>query len=102
LQKAPPSTGRQGGYNLDAIAQSALAVTRVLLGEAPPRMPPMTAQAWATRTVWEVARVQKQFWNSLDVAACEPYGEREATYDGHSKCMLTPDRIRGYHCGHCR
>jgi histone deacetylase 6 len=74
------SIAAQGGYSLEATASSALAVTRILLGEAPPRVHPMTAQAWATKTVWDVARIHKRYWKSLDVAACDPYEERMSVY----------------------
>jgi hypothetical protein len=66
------SITQKGGYNLTAIASSALAVTRVLLGEAPPRIKVLNVMAVATQTIWEVARVQKQYWDILDVPACEP------------------------------
>jgi hypothetical protein len=62
----------KGGYNLDAISISALAVTRVLLGEAPDIMPPMTASEEATETVWQVAKEQSKYWKNVDPRACEP------------------------------
>ncbi|KAF8664383.1 hypothetical protein AX16_000754 [Volvariella volvacea WC 439] len=62
----------EGGYNLDAICDSALAVTKVLLGEAPPELPPMVASEAATETVWLVAREQSKYWKSVDPKACEP------------------------------
>ncbi|KAF6761227.1 histone deacetylase clr3 [Ephemerocybe angulata] len=65
----------EGGYNLDSISNSALAVTRVLLGQAPDELPPMVASAEATETVWLVAKQQSRFWKSVDAAACEPREE---------------------------
>ncbi|KAK0485910.1 histone deacetylase complex protein [Armillaria novae-zelandiae] len=62
----------EGGYNINAIAKSALAVTQVLLGEAPPELPPMTAGESATETVWLVAKEQSKYWKSVDPKACEP------------------------------
>lgn len=62
----------QGGYNLDSISKSALAVTRVLLGQAPDELPPMVASEEATETVWLVAKQQSKYWKSIDAAACEP------------------------------
>lgn len=62
----------EGGYNLDSIRNSALAVTQVLLGEAPPEMPPMVASEAATETVWLVAKEQSKYWQSVDPKSCEP------------------------------
>lgn len=62
----------QGGYNLDSIAKSALAVTRVILGEPPDELPSMVAGEIATETVWQVAMIQSQFWKNVDPKACEP------------------------------
>ncbi|KAF4621405.1 hypothetical protein D9613_000736 [Agrocybe pediades] len=65
----------EGGYNLDSISKSALAVTRVLLGQAPEQLPPMQANEAATETVWLVAREQSKYWKSVDPRACEPREE---------------------------
>ncbi|KAG6842184.1 hypothetical protein C0991_001677 [Blastosporella zonata] len=62
----------EGGYNLDSISNSALAVTGVLLGEAPEQLPPLLAGESATETVFFVAREQSQYWKSVDPKACEP------------------------------
>ena len=62
----------QGGYNLDSISKSALAVTKVLLGEAPDELPSLKANEAATETVWLVAREQSKYWKSVDPKACEP------------------------------
>ncbi|KAF9450410.1 histone deacetylase complex protein [Macrolepiota fuliginosa MF-IS2] len=62
----------EGGYNLDSISVSALAVTKVLLGEAPDQLPPLTASEEATETVWLVAKEQSKYWKSVDPRACEP------------------------------
>jgi histone deacetylase 6 len=62
----------QGGYNLDSISNSAVAVARVILGEAPDQLPPMTAGEAATETVFLVAREQSKYWKSVDPKACEP------------------------------
>lgn len=69
-------SGHKGGYNLDSISISALAVTRVLLGEAPDQLPPLTASEEGTETVWLVAKEQSKYWKSVDPRACEP---REGT-----------------------
>lgn len=62
----------QGGYCLDAIANSALAVTQVILGEVPPQMPPLTASESATETIYAVAMEQSKYWKNLDPKKCEP------------------------------
>ena len=66
----------KGGYNLDSISNSALAVARVLLGDAPPELPPMMASEAGTETVWQVALEQSKYWKSINPKACEP---REGT-----------------------
>lgn len=63
---------RQGGYNLEAISVSATAVAKVVLGEAPPELPPMVASELATETVWQVAVQQSKYWKSVTPKACEP------------------------------
>ena len=50
----------EGGYSLEALERSALAVTKILLGEAPPEMEPMTASEVATETIWQVAMEQSK------------------------------------------
>lgn len=62
----------QGGYNLQSISRSALAVSRVLLGQPPDELGPMTANESATEAVWLVAREQSQYWKSVDPKSCEP------------------------------
>ncbi|KAF9475778.1 histone deacetylase complex protein [Pholiota conissans] len=62
----------EGGYNLDSISKSALAVTRVLLGQPPDELPPLEANESATETIWLVAREQSKYWKCLDPKACEP------------------------------
>lgn len=62
----------EGGYNLDSISNSAVAVARVILGEAPDQLPPMTAGEAATETVFLVAREQSKYWKNVDPKACEP------------------------------
>ncbi|KAI9061652.1 histone deacetylase complex protein [Trametes sanguinea] len=67
----------EGGYSLDAISRSALAVTQVILGEMPPQLPPMVASEAATETIWQVAMEQSKYWKNLDPKACEPIEEVE-------------------------
>ncbi|KAL5529145.1 hypothetical protein ACEPAG_5119 [Sanghuangporus baumii] len=61
----------EGGYNVNSISSSALAVTRVLLGESPPELKPLVANEAATETVWLVAKQQSKYWKSIDVASLE-------------------------------
>ncbi|THH28655.1 hypothetical protein EUX98_g5539 [Antrodiella citrinella] len=65
----------EGGYNLDAISTSCEAVTKVLLGEAPPEMPPLVAEQTAVETVWAVALEQSKYWKNVNPKACEPQEE---------------------------
>ena len=67
-----PTQYFQGGYCLDAIANSALAVAQVILGEVPPMMEPMTASEAATETIYAVAMEQSKYWKNLDPKKCEP------------------------------
>ncbi|KAI0690095.1 histone deacetylase complex protein [Cytidiella melzeri] len=62
----------EGGYSLDAISTSSLAVAKVLLGEAPPQLEPMIASVEATETVFQVAMHQSQWWKSLNPKKLEP------------------------------
>ncbi|UZJ52442.1 hypothetical protein CBS101457_001762 [Exobasidium rhododendri] len=56
----------EGGYNLDSIAKSALSVTEVLLGEAPPPFAPgQQASSLASDTFLQVEKVQSRYWNSI-------------------------------------
>ncbi|EPS99814.1 hypothetical protein FOMPIDRAFT_1146984 [Fomitopsis schrenkii] len=67
----------EGGYNLDAISVSALAVARVILGEVPPQLGPMVASEVATETIWHVAMEQSKYWKNIDPKACEPVEDIE-------------------------
>ncbi|KAI0930403.1 hypothetical protein AcV5_007127 [Taiwanofungus camphoratus] len=67
----------EGGYSLDAISVSALAVAQVLLGELPPQLEPMVASEVATETLWQVAMEQSKYWNNVDPKACEPLEDVE-------------------------
>jgi histone deacetylase 6 len=80
----------QGGYNLESISKSALAVTRVLLGQPPDELPPLQANEAATETVWLVAREQSKYWKSLDPKACEP---REGDTDTPRSTILKNNKF---------
>ncbi|KAI1825160.1 histone deacetylase [Xylaria intraflava] len=55
----------EGGYNLQAISHSALAVARTLMGEPPPQMqmPPISKEA--ARTLAKVQAVQAPYWECM-------------------------------------
>jgi hypothetical protein len=56
----------------------------------------------ATHAIWEVARVQKPYWDILDVPACEPR-IREGLFCRHVVCSLEyRRRVRGDHSWHTR
>ena len=55
----------EGGYNLRAISKSALAVTRVLMGEPPDRLPETKPTHSGLATVRMVAEYQSRYWKSL-------------------------------------
>ncbi|KAF5354646.1 hypothetical protein D9756_005351 [Leucocoprinus leucothites] len=80
----------EGGYNLDSISVSALAVTRVLLGEAPDQLTSFTASEEATETVWQVAKEQSKYWKSVDPRSCEPREEYENT------AVSLPEILKAY------
>ncbi|KAK7053323.1 Histone deacetylase hda1 [Paramarasmius palmivorus] len=62
----------EGGYNIESSAKSAIAVLKVVLGEAPQELPPLTVSEEGTETVWLVAKEQSKYWTSVDPKACEP------------------------------
>lgn len=62
----------QGGYNLESITHSALAVTEIILGGAPGEMKSLVASEAAAETVWLVAKEQSKYWKSVSPKACEP------------------------------
>lgn len=44
----------------------------MLLGEAPPELPPLVASEVESETVWLVAKEQSKYWKNISVRACEP------------------------------
>jgi histone deacetylase 6 len=64
----------EGGYNLKAISDSALAVAKTLMGEPPMRMdlPPLNKEA--NSTLENVQRIQSRYWNCMR-ANTVPYNE---------------------------
>ena len=80
----------QGGYNLLATANSALAVAKVLLGDEVPDLPPMEASDIAVEVVYQLAKIHSKYWKNIDVRACEPLlGEKLYQYAGISIRCLT-------------
>lgn len=63
----------KGGYNVDVISECSLAVTKVLLGDAAPMLPPMVASGLATETVYQVALVQAKYWKSVHPKALDSF-----------------------------
>ncbi|KAG8526199.1 uncharacterized protein KY384_000192 [Bacidia gigantensis] len=55
----------EGGYNLRSIARSALAVTRTLNGETPPRLEDRQAATSAITIVQKVRTQQSRYWSCL-------------------------------------
>ncbi|KAK9470821.1 uncharacterized protein V1510DRAFT_244261 [Dipodascopsis tothii] len=80
----------EGGYNLDSTANSALAVTKVLLGEAPPTLSSVYAQPDAVEVVDRVVRTQAKYWQ------CMRIGTAVKDPDGGVAVERLHDILRGY------
>lgn len=76
-----------------SISDSALAVARILMGQAPDELPPLVASEAATETVWLVAREQSKYWRSVDPKSCEPQ-EGQLSNVQHSYLFLNGRRLR--------
>lgn len=55
----------EGGYNLDSIAKSALAVTKVLVGEVPGRPQTKVPQLAAVQVIAQVMQEQSKYWKCM-------------------------------------
>ena len=55
----------EGGYNLQAIAKSALAMTRVMMGEPPDRMAELHPTESGIGDIHRVVRTQARFWKCM-------------------------------------
>jgi histone deacetylase 6 len=55
----------EGGYNLDAISQSALAVARTLMGEPPPKLTLPKLNREAAKVLAKVQAYQAPFWECM-------------------------------------
>ncbi|OCF43376.1 histone deacetylase 6/10 [Kwoniella heveanensis CBS 569] len=84
----------EGGYNLRAISDSALAVAHVLLGETPAELDVIQASEAATEVIYQCAKVQSKYWKSIDVKACEP------PEDGSSPIISIPDLLKIHRAHH--
>ncbi|KIR69589.1 histone deacetylase 6/10 [Cryptococcus bacillisporus CA1873] len=89
----------EGGYNLRAISDSALAVARVLLGEIPPELGILRASQAATEVVYQVALEQSKYWECIDVKACEPPEVIELE-NGTSPVYTIPDLLKIHRAHH--
>ncbi|WWC96955.1 hypothetical protein V866_003831 [Kwoniella sp. B9012] len=89
----------EGGYNLKAISDSALAVAQVLLGETPAELDAHQASEVATEVIYQCAKVQSKYWKSIDVKACEP-PEVTALEDGSSPITSIPDLLKLHRAWH--
>ncbi|KAJ1304903.1 hypothetical protein OPQ81_006037 [Rhizoctonia solani] len=69
----------EGGYNLDSIAKSALAVASALLGDPLPELPRLEVSEIATEVVWQVARIQSQYWHCIQASSLEPGDNTDET-----------------------
>jgi histone deacetylase 6 len=79
----------EGGYNLDSIAKSALAVTRTLIGEPPERDVTSVPSKVGFETIQTVIRQQARYWHSL--------GEKQIQILNNAKA----ERMHGRSSGIC-
>jgi histone deacetylase 6 len=83
----------EGGYNLDAISASALAVTRTLMGDAPARyMHDLQPSRYALETCHLVALEQSKYWQCMGRG--RPYYKRGQ--NGLSSEVGLHDVVRSY------
>lgn len=55
----------EGGYNLDAIAKSALGVAKVLIGEPPEELKKIQPKTETIEVIDDVIKIQSKYWKSL-------------------------------------
>lgn len=90
----------EGGYNLDSIRNSAVAVMRVLMGEAPPYLLPMVASKAATETVYQTARVHARYWNNLNAPPLDARAIEDSPISTDIPTLLKEYRARQLYT-HC-
>lgn len=80
----------EGGYNLDSIAKSALAVTKVLVGEIPGRPLTKTPQHTSVQDISDVIREQSKYWE------CMRHGYHAVDFKQTEESVFIPEVIRTY------
>ncbi|ODQ53166.1 hypothetical protein SAICODRAFT_19094 [Saitoella complicata NRRL Y-17804] len=65
----------EGGYNLDSISRSALACTKVLMGEPPDELHSIYANEAAVDTVHKVVQEQSKYWKCMNPTLLESDGD---------------------------
>lgn len=60
---------------MDAISNSALECTKILLGEIPRKLPQLRASSEATRVMHQVAKEQSQYWDCIQPTHRRKEGE---------------------------
>lgn len=91
----------EGGYNLDSIAVSALAVTKVLIGEPPDELKTKVPQREAVETIEKVLEIQYSYFKSLrpgyiGIENCSPFLDEDphANSSNLNKTFNLQDAIR--------
>lgn len=88
----------EGGYNLDAISKSALAVTKTLLGDPPGRLTSSLPSVSALQVFDEVQAIQSKYWKCMGPPTIlyEPevvaYQERQKKLADAASAALDEDR----------
>ncbi|KAG9124110.1 Histone deacetylase hda1, partial [Ceratobasidium sp. 392] len=85
----------EGGYNLNSISKSAVAVVHSLLGDQLPELPRLEASEIATEVVWQVARVQSQYWHCINPPNLEPKEDVDET------TIFLPELFKSWRREHC-
>lgn len=80
----------EGGYNLDSIAKSALAVTKVLVGEVPGRPRTKVPQQDAVQVIAQVIQEQSKYWQ------CMKPGFQAPDFTQSEDSEFIPEMIRSY------
>lgn len=80
----------EGGYNLDSIAKSAVAVTKVLVGEVPGRPLTKVPQNTTTQDIAQVIQEQSKYWQ------CMKPGYTAADFTQQEDSEFIPEMIRSY------
>lgn len=80
----------EGGYNLDSIAKSAVAVTKVLVGEVPGRPLTKVPQHAAMNVIAQVIQEQSKYWQ------CMKPGFTAVDFRQQEDSEFIPEMIRSY------